>query len=162
MKYAGFGNLTFQNVCFVCLHLALHPAGDRVGDRTNHTVTDLTVNVVHPACHLHPHGRAGRQTESKKKTLFPLTLHLHGRAGRQGRNISLPPCRLHPLDRAMPFAVRLLWQGGTLRASSYRGAASPACLRYCRRWGNVSLGHPLAHHSEGRQSRLKKRQGFHR
>ena len=96
--------------------------------------------IVHPACHL----------------------HLHGRAGRQGRNISLPPCRLHPLDRAMPFAVRLPWQGGTLRASPYRGVASPACLRYCRRWGNVSLGHPLAHYSEGRQSRLKKRQGFHR
>lgn len=44
MKYAGFGNLTFQNTCFVCLPLTLHPAGDRVGDRTNHTVTDLTVN----------------------------------------------------------------------------------------------------------------------
>ena len=44
MKYAGFGSLTFQNACFMCLPLALHPAGDRVDDRTNHTVTDLTVN----------------------------------------------------------------------------------------------------------------------
>ena len=125
----------------MCLPLALHPAGDRVDDRTNHTVTDLTVN--------------------DSFTLLVIFI-CNGRAGRQGRNISLPPCRLHPLDRAMPFAVRLPWQGGTLRASPYRGVASPACLRYCRRWGNVSLGHPLAHYSEGRQSRLKKRQGFHR
>ena len=39
-------------------------------------------------------------------------------------------------------------------AFPYRGIPPPACLRDFRRWGNVPLGHPVAHHSEGRQSRL--------
>ena len=135
---ARFGNLTFQNAALSWVHVSCASPSPftslEIESVTVRIIRSLTWRwtIVHPACPLYPHGRAGRQ----------------------GRHISLPPCRLHPLDRAMPFAVRLPWQGGALRASSYRGVASPACLRYCRRWCNVSLGHPLAHHSEGRQSRL--------